>query len=162
MEGELEWEVEEILLHREIKRRKDTKIEYYIKWAGYGPEHSTWDPESNLQNEPKPLSYIGGRNLSFPQMPEPTKRNVWWHSPHTYLRGERDLTNQNTKMHLTTSQASTPHQKCIGMRNMFTKCLQSQVLTMVSRIRPIKSLMGPCYQCSGLESPTSKKECLPP
>ena len=50
IDGELEFEVEKILLHREKKTNKVVKKEYYIKWAGYGPEHCTWEPESNLKN----------------------------------------------------------------------------------------------------------------
>ena len=50
VDGELEFEVEKILLHREKKTNKVVKKEYYIKWLGYGPEHCTWEPESNLNN----------------------------------------------------------------------------------------------------------------
>ena len=50
IEGELENEVEGILMHRDIKLQKSTKREYFIKWLGYGPEHCTWEPESHLQN----------------------------------------------------------------------------------------------------------------
>ena len=48
MEGELEYEVQKIVSHREYK--KTNKLEYYIMWSGYGPEHCTWEPEVHLKN----------------------------------------------------------------------------------------------------------------
>ena len=50
VDGELVYEVEKILLHRDKKKGRVVKKEYYIKWEGYGPEHCTWEPESNLIN----------------------------------------------------------------------------------------------------------------
>jgi hypothetical protein len=50
IEGELEFEVEKILMHREKKTNKVVKKEYYVKWLGYGPEHCTWESESSLKN----------------------------------------------------------------------------------------------------------------
>ncbi len=52
VEGELEYEVERILMHRDIKLKKGSKREFFIKWLGYGPEHCTWESESNLVNAP--------------------------------------------------------------------------------------------------------------
>ena len=50
MEGEYEYEVERILMHRDRKQGKGTKREYYMKWLGYGPEHCTWEGEKHLAN----------------------------------------------------------------------------------------------------------------
>jgi hypothetical protein len=50
VDGELVYEVEKILLHREKKKGRVVKKEYYIKWEGYGPEHCTWEPENHLIN----------------------------------------------------------------------------------------------------------------
>jgi hypothetical protein len=43
-EGEI-FEVEEVLKDRQ---RKGKRKEYLVRWAGYGPEHNTWEPEAHL------------------------------------------------------------------------------------------------------------------
>jgi RNase H-like domain found in reverse transcriptase/Reverse transcriptase (RNA-dependent DNA polymerase)/Integrase zinc binding domain/Chromo (CHRromatin Organisation MOdifier) domain/Retroviral aspartyl protease len=50
LEDNFEYEVERVLMHREIKYRKSTKLQYLIKWVGYGVEHNTWEPKENLTN----------------------------------------------------------------------------------------------------------------
>jgi hypothetical protein len=44
MEGALEYEVESILEHR------FPKAYYKVAWKGYGIEHNSWEPESNVVN----------------------------------------------------------------------------------------------------------------
>jgi hypothetical protein len=60
IEGELEFEVDYILHHREKKVGPKTKpiskMEYYVKWVGYGPENCTWEPEAHLKNAPDCLA----------------------------------------------------------------------------------------------------------
>ncbi|CCO31928.1 hypothetical protein BN14_05980 [Rhizoctonia solani AG-1 IB] len=51
MDGEEEYKVEGIMDSRETKG----KWEYLIKWKGYGPEESTWEPKANLKNAAKHL-----------------------------------------------------------------------------------------------------------
>lgn len=49
IDGELEYEVEAVLAHRERKLRgKKVVREYLIKWSGYESIHNTWEPEENL------------------------------------------------------------------------------------------------------------------
>ncbi|CEL62765.1 hypothetical protein RSOLAG1IB_05124 [Rhizoctonia solani AG-1 IB] len=51
VDGEEEYKVEGIMDSRESKGR----WEYLIKWKGYGPEESTWEPKANLKNAAKHL-----------------------------------------------------------------------------------------------------------
>ena len=38
------YEMKEILQ----KRIKKGKVEYFISWENYGPEHNSWEPEANI------------------------------------------------------------------------------------------------------------------
>jgi hypothetical protein len=52
MEGALEYEVESILEHR-FRGIKNPKAYYKVAWKGYGIEHNSWEPESNVVNAPE-------------------------------------------------------------------------------------------------------------
>ena len=52
MEGALEYEVESILEHR-FRGIKNPKAFYKVAWKGYGIEHNSWEPESNVVNAPE-------------------------------------------------------------------------------------------------------------
>ncbi len=52
IDGEMEYTVNSILAHRDRRYGRSTRREYLVSWEGYGPEHNTWDPESNLANCP--------------------------------------------------------------------------------------------------------------
>ena len=51
IDGELEYEVEAILAHRQ----EGNSREYLISWKGYTPDDDTWEPEHHLQNCPQLL-----------------------------------------------------------------------------------------------------------
>ena len=44
LDGEATWEVEEVLSSRTSYR----KVQYIIKWKGYGPDDNTWEPYDSL------------------------------------------------------------------------------------------------------------------
>jgi hypothetical protein len=44
IDGEYEYEVEAILSHR---FKRGNKLEFLVRWLGYGHEHDTWEPEEN-------------------------------------------------------------------------------------------------------------------
>ena len=57
VDGELEYEVESIVSHRDrpVGRNRTLRREYLVHWKGYHPEHDTWEPELNLSNAPAVL-----------------------------------------------------------------------------------------------------------
>ncbi len=57
IEGEEEFELEEILAHRPAhKNRGDSGIQFLVHWVGYGPMDNSWEPERLLkQRAPEAL-----------------------------------------------------------------------------------------------------------
>jgi hypothetical protein len=55
MEGALEYEVESIFEHR-FRVIKNPKAYYKVAWKGYGIEHNSWEPESNVVNAPETVA----------------------------------------------------------------------------------------------------------
>lgn len=53
VDGELEYEVEHIVGHRFVGHNK---LQFLVKWLGYGVEHNTWEPEANCANCPAKVS----------------------------------------------------------------------------------------------------------
>jgi hypothetical protein len=52
MEGALEYEMESILEHR-FRATRNPNAYYKVAWKGYGIEHKSWEPESNVVNAPE-------------------------------------------------------------------------------------------------------------
>ena len=53
VDGESEYEVENILQHKLVGRKKE--IKYLVQWRGYSQAESTWEPEEHLRNAFKVL-----------------------------------------------------------------------------------------------------------
>jgi Chromo (CHRromatin Organisation MOdifier) domain len=49
LDGQAFWAVDTIVGHRERKAGRKTWREFLVRWEGYGPEHDTWEPESELK-----------------------------------------------------------------------------------------------------------------
>lgn len=51
IEGVLEYEVDQLLAHRDKRvRRNVLTTEYLVHWKGYDQSHNTWEPEAHLKN----------------------------------------------------------------------------------------------------------------
>jgi hypothetical protein len=48
IDGELEFEIEKIMLHDLITVGRTKQYWYLIRWKGFSSEHVTWEPTSNL------------------------------------------------------------------------------------------------------------------
>ena len=59
IKGNEEWEVEKILQHR----KRGRKVEFLVRWKGFGRDDDTWEPESNLGNSAELLSEYKQKNI---------------------------------------------------------------------------------------------------
>jgi hypothetical protein len=71
IEGEWEFEVEAILSHRFAR---GNKLEYLVRWKGYGHEHDTWEPEESCTNCADTLSDYWARVQSQAEKKPISKR----------------------------------------------------------------------------------------
>ena len=62
IEGEQEWEVEEVL----DSRYRYRKLEYKVKWAG--EEETTWQPAADLEHSPELVAEF---HQKYPSKPHP-------------------------------------------------------------------------------------------
>jgi Chromo (CHRromatin Organisation MOdifier) domain len=70
IEGELEWEVEQILDHQQVWN----KAQYLIRWKDYSPAHDSWESESDI-NAPTLLSnYLTKLAHSASQIAQQSKK----------------------------------------------------------------------------------------
>jgi hypothetical protein len=68
IEGEEEWQVEQILDHR-VRRGKR---QYLVRWLGFPPSEDTWEPETNLEHAQQKLrEYQVDNEGENPAQPRP-------------------------------------------------------------------------------------------
>jgi len=95
IDGEAEWEVEEILDSRWHRRR----FQYLVKWKGYGCEHNSWESASEVFA----LELTAEFHHKHPSAP----RHIWhaefdniFHSKSTALRRSNLKEGVNVREHL--------------------------------------------------------------
>jgi hypothetical protein len=84
IEGQPEWEVENILDSRRHRR----KLWYLIKWKGYSDAHNSWEPEENV-NAPVILAVFHKRKLAAIKV---QKRIIDHCAPRTKSLGSKEHT----------------------------------------------------------------------
>ena len=70
VDGALEYEIERILSHRQVKQGKRVRFDYLVAWQGYGPEHNSWEPQKDLDDTVALDKYLSRTNV-HPQPGEP-------------------------------------------------------------------------------------------
>ncbi len=65
VDGEEEWEVEEVL-DSQVKNRK---LEYFVKWKGWPISEQSWQPVENLENAPEEVARF---HAKYPDKPSPS------------------------------------------------------------------------------------------
>lgn len=72
VKGQEEFEVEEIIDSKKASPRSK-KIEYRVKWKGYPPSESTWEPAENVANSKKLIADFHRKNPDKPK-PDPLRK----------------------------------------------------------------------------------------
>ena len=70
MNGELEYEVKEVLDSR-VQRNK---LQYLVEWNRYGPEERAWEPVENLENAKETVTEFHHCHLNRPSEADLTNR----------------------------------------------------------------------------------------
>ena len=63
VDGEEEYVVEKVLDSRMFRR----KLQYLVKWEGYGVEGNTWEDSSNLDHAPEKVADFHAKNPAAPR-----------------------------------------------------------------------------------------------
>ena len=63
VDGFPEFEVENILDSKRIKRGRNNKLYYLVHWKGYSPEEDSWEPVEGLTNAQELIDKFHKRHL---------------------------------------------------------------------------------------------------
>src|SRR5205807_9867628 len=63
VDSEEEYIVEKVLNSRMFRRR----LQYLVKWEGYGTEHNTWEYSENVNNAPEKVAEFHAQNMAAPR-----------------------------------------------------------------------------------------------
>lgn len=70
IDGDEEWEVEEVLDSRLFRRQ----FQYLIKWKGFDAHHNSWQPLRDVQNASEAISSF---HKKYPSAPKPVTKTVF-------------------------------------------------------------------------------------
>ena len=102
IDGDVVYDVDHIRDHRFVQRgRAKPKLEYLVRWEGYGAEHDSWEPEVNLRDAPEPLR-------KYAKYMEALGRDL--------QDSVADSSSRNAMEHLSQQPASQPGKRARGRR----------------------------------------------
>ena len=80
IEGEPEWEVEEIIGMRLFGRNR--KKQYCVQWKGYSEAHDTWEPEDNIHAPELITQFHQGQGMCIRATRLPTRASMPFFKEH--------------------------------------------------------------------------------
>ena len=87
IEGEQEWEVEEIL----DSRHRRNQLQYLVKWKGFTSEHNTWEPKDNVKNAPDKIKVFYKKNSGAVRtIRKEVFESLPWRPIENYTNGDQD------------------------------------------------------------------------
>ncbi|SPC65294.1 related to transposon-encoded proteins with TYA, reverse transcriptase, integrase domains in various combinations [Ustilago sp. UG-2017b] len=68
IESDMEYEVEQVL-DSKVDHRYSDPLFYLVRWVGYGPDHNSWEPASNLTHASDMIAEFHAANPTRPSLP---------------------------------------------------------------------------------------------
>jgi Chromo (CHRromatin Organisation MOdifier) domain len=112
VEGEPEWEVEQILGDRTYRKKK----QYLIRWKGYAPAHDSWQDESDIHAPELLEAYKQKAQSAATSQPQSAAQSVPAKTPHP--QSARPRTRASTRIRTLSDrpQSEYPHEQQPGHR----------------------------------------------
>jgi hypothetical protein len=103
VEGEPEWEVEQILGDRTYRRKK----QYLIRWKGYAPAHDSWQDESDIHAPELLEAYKRKAQSAATSQPQSAAQSAPVKTPHP--QSARPRTRASTRIRTLSDRPQSEH-----------------------------------------------------
>jgi Chromo (CHRromatin Organisation MOdifier) domain len=107
IEGELEWEVEQILGDRTYRKKK----QYLIQWKGYAPAHDSWQDESDIHALELIEAYKQKAQSAATSWPQSAAQSALAKTPHHQSAHPKTRASTHIRTTSETPQQEHPHEQ---------------------------------------------------